>query len=535
MTDICRYKFLVIDDRDLLEIDNLQRKVNQAEKLAEPVLTMDAPWDTDHDQFGECLVIYDEEERGFKMWYSVVGKGTDEGGGVIADLPVGMAYATSTDGVNWERPSLGLVEVNGSKDNNYFIPPMGFYGSAIIKDPSDVPSRRYKMIFGVLGREARWAGFHVPLCLAFSADGLNWNRPTHVNPVIRGISDGCLSLYYDPDRRKYVLLTRRVPNLPRDISQYESYDLVNWEDRGRVLVAGDEHDPPEMYNVYYLAPFRYGEFHLGLINTMYTLEESESYESYNRSPHYPHDKLGHLDIQLAFTRDGKTWQRPLDRSAVVPYGAPGAPDAGAVYPAKNPVVHGGDTWIYYTARRDLHCWWHVWELEKSVPHGHLGCCMLARMPEDHWVSLDAGDNEGSFTHKPWGPPHEVFVNADAAEGEISAELVTPYGEVVPGCARTDCIPVTANGKDQALRWRDVPHPWDLHADYRGGVLARFYVRNAKLYSYTFTLPDPNGQLERDRLNARWCDHIKHRSDNWDRASNEPAGGVPPYAGPAVSS
>ena len=72
-----------------------------------------------------------------------------------------------------------------------------------------------------------------------------------------------------------------------------------------------------------------------------------------------------------------------------------------------------------------------------------------------------------------------------------------------------------------MRWPQVPHPWDLHPDYLGGVLVRFHLRNAKLYSYTFTLPDPTGQLELERQNARWCDHIRHRSDNWDRATNAP--------------
>ena len=72
-----------------------------------------------------------------------------------------------------------------------------------------------------------------------------------------------------------------------------------------------------------------------------------------------------------------------------------------------------------------------------------------------------------------------------------------------------------------------PLRWDLRSDYLGGVLMRFYLRNAKLYSYSFTLPDPTDQLELDRQNARWCDLIRHRSDNWDRASNEPpAVGMP---------
>ena len=95
--------------------------------------------------------------------------------------------------------------------------------------------------------------------------------------------------------------------------------------------------------------------------------------------------------------------------------------------------------------------------------------------------------------------------------------------MVPGS-----VPVTADGKDQPIKWKSGCRPWDSRQDYRGGLLVKFYLTNAKLYSYTFTLPDPDGQLERGRLNARWCEMIKHRSDQWDRASNEPAAGVSPF-------
>jgi len=157
--------------------------------------------------------------------------------------------------------------------------------------------------------------------------------------------------------------------------------------------------------------------------------------------------------------------------------------------------------------------------------------MLATMPEDHWVSLDAGAEEGSFVCKPWGPPHEVFVNADAEGGSVEAELVTPYGEPLPGYGRGECIPITANGANQRVQWKCGGHPWDLAKDYRGGILVKFYLKNAKLYSYTFTLPDPDGKLEKDRVNSRWCELIKHKSDNWDRLSTEPAIGLPPHGGP----
>jgi hypothetical protein len=58
-------------------------------------------------------VIYDDEARLFKSWY---------GGESERQLSTGtglrhvMLYATSQDGVRWDRPNLGLYEVMGSKE-----------------------------------------------------------------------------------------------------------------------------------------------------------------------------------------------------------------------------------------------------------------------------------------------------------------------------------------------------------------------------------------------------------------------------------
>lgn len=533
MSDTCNYKFLVIDNQDLLEINNLKRKVNQAIKQPEPVLKLDAPWDTEPmEMFNYNNVLYDADEKLFKMWYVVCAQDKDsywEGGRRTA-------YATSKDGINWEKPIMNMVEVNGSTENNYIIDKMGSLTYNIIDDPSDIGARRYKMIFQVESNESRWAGFHMPLCLAYSADGISWDRPIHVNPILRGISDAGWGFCYDRDRRKYQLYTRRVPNVPRDISLYESYDLVNWEDKGRIIVPGDEYDPPEMFNFQSMTPFFYEDFSMAMLSTQYSLPESEPYEIFNEPPADWHSKmLGHVDMQLAYSRDGVNWSRPKDRTPMIAYGGPGSPDEGIVFVGSaNPFTIDGDTYLYYTAARYQHnnhsksayMKEHNYDMRDAVS------CMLAKMPEDHWVSLDADNDEGSFVCKPWGPPHEVFVNADAKGGSIEAELVTPYGKVVPGYSRSDCIAVTANGKSQQIKWKNGKSAWETIAkDHLGGLMMKFYLKNAKLYSYTFTLPDPDGQLERDRLNARWCEHIKHRSGNWGRNSNEPAIGLPPYKGP----
>ena len=535
MTDVYAKKMLLIDDEYLLEVHNLKRKVNQAVKHPGAVLKLDAPWDTEKtDTFNYINVIFDEQEGLFKMWYVVTGIFP----GQYWEEGRKTAYATSKDGIHWEKPVMNMVEINGSRNNNYIIRQMLSMNYNIIVDPSDVAARRYKMTFTVESEETRWAKFYSSLGLAYSADGIIWDKPTHVNPILRGVSDDLWGFLYDPDRRKYLLFTRRVPNLPRDISLYESYDLVNWEDKGRILVGGDEHDPPETYNLHDLAtPFFYEDLFLGLLGTMYFLPGAETYTVYNRPPKdWPFKDLGIKDVQLAWSRDGRQWFRPDDRSAVIPTGQPGSPDAGCLFMSRNgPIVRDGETWMYYTACAEKHTMWSQEECmaERGNDARGMSCCMLAKMPEDHWVSLDAGAEEGFVltTTMAFGDWQELLLNADASGGYIEAELATPYGQVIEGFGRGDCIPVTGDGKDQPLRWRGPKSVAEIMPDHVGGPCIRFYLKNAKLYSFTVTEPDPDGARGRYWGDMRWCDAIKHRSDNWGSASNAPAGGVPPYTEP----
>ena len=528
MNNEYRYKVLLIDDAHLLEVHNLRRKVNPAVKHPEPVIELDAPWDGDPtDGFSYINVLYDEDEKLFKAWYTVTGFTA----GRYWESGRKTAYATSTDGIYWEKPIMDMVKINGSTANNYIIPRMLSLNYNILIDPSDPGSRRYKMTFTVESEESRWARFHCAICLGFSADGIHWDKPVHVNPILRGVSDDIWGFLYDPDRRTYQLYTRRVPNLPRDISLYESFDLVNWEDRGRVLVAPDEYDPPEMYNLHDLAsPFFYEDFCLGMVGTMYFVPDAESYTVFNRHPaDAPCQDCGLKNTQLAFSRDGVTWSRPRDRSPVIPNGPAGALDAGSIFPARSsPIVRDGETWMYYGASTNRHSFWS--QEEEMAKRGNdarkAHCCMLAKMPEDHWVSLDAGNSEGWFLARPYGTPAHLLVNADAEGGSVEAEFVTPYGEPVEGFTRADCIGISGNGKDQELRWKSGTNPRDLNETHRGGLCLKFYLKNAKFYSYSLMEPDPDGAIQRYWDNAKWNEAILHRSGNWDRNSNAPAGGLP---------
>lgn len=206
-----RKKYLFIDDSYVLNIHNLRRTTNQAAKHSEPILRMDAPWDTTRDEFSAVNVVYDPHDKMFKMWYGVSNRMVDWGG-----MTREIAYATSPDGIHWERQILNRVEHNRSKENNYVTSDdLEAFISSIIIDPSEPPIRRFKMIFKGSsvwgsGRVTDWARFHTPLNLAYSEDGLQWDVPRNINPVLRGISDEMFCFFYDVDRRKYQLYTRRV-------------------------------------------------------------------------------------------------------------------------------------------------------------------------------------------------------------------------------------------------------------------------------------------------------------------------------------
>ena len=92
-------------------------------------------------------VLYDDDENCFKMWCIIRATTTcyeRTGQGHF------MCYATSKDGIVWEKPELGIVACEGSRANNIVYPPPGVhYGLdpwGVVKDPQEQdPSKRYKM------------------------------------------------------------------------------------------------------------------------------------------------------------------------------------------------------------------------------------------------------------------------------------------------------------------------------------------------------------------------------------------------------
>jgi hypothetical protein len=76
---------------------------------------------------------------------------------------MGVCYAESNDGIVWRKPALGIVDFEGSRDNNLVV--RGPHGAGVFLDAREPdPARRYKMFF----QDKTTSG-------GFSRDGIRWS------------------------------------------------------------------------------------------------------------------------------------------------------------------------------------------------------------------------------------------------------------------------------------------------------------------------------------------------------------------------
>lgn len=423
-------------------------------KLSAPVLEPTTPWEAQG--IDQRVYIYGtvlrQPDGTFCMWYM-------QAGGRIL-------YATSADGLHWERPSLGRVPFEGSTANN--ILPVALQSPSLVIDPHDPdPARRYKLL-GCETQPPR-RGYTA----AYSSNGLDW-RLYERNPILPG-SDTC-TLAQDPMtgeflafhklNKTYRLHKRRLVYLA------VSRNMQDWSEPVLVL-APDETDDAQTRreggicsHFYNLSAFPYGTQWLGLVTHFRHLRDVPR-DGTARS-----GQDGPIDVQLVYSRDGRTWRRCEDRTPVIPNG-PYPYDAGCILGLANqPVLVDDEVWFYYTAITTTH--------GGVMPEKRVTIARAA-WRRDGWVSLgtDAGNGLIETTTLPLAGT--LTLNADAARGEIAVEVLDETGRVVPGYSRQDCLPVRQDAVNQPVRWRS-------HAALpaRSGLSLRIHLNTARLFSYTLT-------------------------------------------------
>src|SRR5205085_5216618 len=105
---------------------------------------------------------------------------------------------------------------------------------------------------------------------------------------------------------------------------------------------------------------------------------------------------------------------------------------------------------------------------------------LAILRRDGFASLDAGDKGGTLTMRPvtFSGKH-LFVNADAKDGELTAEVIDENGKALEGLSAADCVAVRADGTKQPVTWK----AGDLATAAGKPVRFRFALKKAKLFAF----------------------------------------------------
>ncbi len=448
---------LFVDDF-LIEQTTLKRTHHLAEYHPQnPVLKPDKPWEENCAMVFSDGVFYDPQDKLFKMWYM---------GGYLKST----CYATSRDGIQWEKPSLDVVP-----GANVVLPqPAGALrdSNTVWFDPADKdPQRRYKLVsFDLVdavvdGKKVR--KYRLPVYV--SPDGIHWTKVAEGGPC-----GDRTTVFYNAFRKVWVYGLRDYrKGLGRIRRYWESADLVSgsqWK-AGQPIpwVGADKDDPPredlktpcELYNLDCVA---YESVMLGL----FSIWRGQ-----------PKDRAKPNEICVGYSRDGFYWHRP-DRRAFIPVSETyGDWNWGNVQSAGGGCLIVGDRIYFYVSGR------------KGVKGSSTsGVCStgLATLRRDGFASMDA-EAEGALTTRPvrFSGKH-LFVNAAAKSGELRVEILDQGGQAIAPFTPDNCEPVRDDRTLQAVRWKGAA---DLSPLAGKPVKFRFHLRNGRLYAFWVSL-DANG-------------------------------------------
>ncbi len=475
--DVGSSKQLFLDGRVIEKLDAARRVWNQPVKYeGNPIMRGEQPWENwvvypD----GGPVVLFDKEERIFKMWYQTFhadGRSSEYRQRYI------MCYATSRDGLHWKKPNLGAIEWKGSRENNIVaIGNRGLIDTNVIKDARDPdPGRRYKTLY----YDTDGQGGPLGISVGFSADGIHWNLHPE-NPVLVGTGDTHTLLGWDESVGRYVAYLRpkaednrklgeggdRIRVIGRSVSD----DFLHWR-LPEIIIVPDEADDPDV-QFYGMPAFQYEGHYVGILWVFHTLSLL-------------------LDNHLAFSRDGVEWHRPQRRNVFLPLGAPGTWEDGMSY-ATTPIIYNDEIYIYYGGFNVIHNL-DTQETLGSVAGGRRreGAIGLARLRLDGFASLDAAFRTATVTTRILRfSGSRLLLNIQpsmkgrGAVDELSrfqVEITTPEGTPLPGYSFQDSADLAQGG----IR---TPATWKGNEDFSSlagqRVRLRFRYRNAKFYSFQF--------------------------------------------------
>jgi len=462
---------LLFDPLFLADSKGVELKMNAPHQDIEPVLVPDRPWEVG--RYGRYHTVMLEDGK-FRMWYAVSTKAD----GRQRHL---LCYAESSDGVHWEKPTLGIIPFNGSRENNIVAPPSpdaSQQGATVFRDDHGPAEERYKLWTKYLASdEDREKGIGTGLWAMVSPDGLHWKLLQEEGyPLTRGnASDSQHTCFWDEDVGKYVGFVR-IKKYPegqkKEVCYVGSYRLKKYpgfgaDDRDEAApVPGGT--PGWRPLVDYYAP---GGMKVPGAAHAYVLLPNAYY-------HWAEDAFpSTTDVRLATSRDMVNWWQHPAREPFLRVGMDGTVSAGMILANPWLIPVGDEIWLYYAGVGVDHR-----ELSggRRVPGG----VFRARLRRDGFISADASYDGGEFTTPPVtfaGSRLELNLDGSAG-GWLQVEMLTPNGTPVKGRELAACDTLRGNSTAKSVTWRGEQ---DVSALAGRPVRLRFVMRSMKLFAFQF--------------------------------------------------
>ena len=478
-------RILFFDTRDIERIENVALVMNPPAKRG-PCMRVETEWETR----GCRPLCFVEYQGQYRFYYKIS----------LDDERTVLAMAVSSDGIDWQRPDLGIVEFDGSKANNLVdIGSCTPNELCVFVDPNAPDDARFKAI----GHSQAERGMFV----LTSPDGLRFER--HPTNLAGFILDNHNSSFYDPRLGSYVIYSRGWdrdrPIAPlagsRTVIRIETDDLFSpvpfdtdapdqwpiskkWEGLGheemrRVnkelpsVISPDELDPPES-DIYQAAAVQY-------LPDAYLAFPSLYYHHPWAPEGFVND--GYLDLQFASSRDGVEWTRDL-RGSYVRLDLPDGHATKMMHMMVGMVPNGHRISQYYSGGRRSHGEGRIagdTKVEHAPPK--IGDPIVHRLEQrmDGFVSADSAYTGGTLITKPFVVAGDTLtVNIDtSASGDARAALLDEDGSEIAGYGLADSDRIQGNDTRCVLSWRSES---DLSALAGRRVKLMLRSRSAKLFA-----------------------------------------------------
>ncbi|MEN6427734.1 MAG: hypothetical protein ABFE13_20455 [Phycisphaerales bacterium] len=365
--------------------------------------------------------------------------------------PAVVCYAESPDGIHWERPTLDLVEFEGSKLNNIVWVGDGTHNFVPFKDanPRCSPDALYKAVAQPEDGARSLLAFQ-------SADGLHWQLLANEPILTQGAFDSQNLAFWDAVRQEYRCYFRDFRDNRRDIKVSTSQDFLHWTEPEWLQFPGA---PNEHLYTNAIMPYYRAEHLLIGFPTRYIPDRGSLTEGLFMS-----------------SRDGRTFDRWAE---------------AFIRTGLNP-----DKWH----NRSNYIWWGLVETESPLPGGGKELSLYtnesyyfegkaARTRRyscriDGFVSVHASMTGGEVLSKPLlFEGDELVVNfSTSCAGGLRVGIMDLSGRSPAGYGLSQCPEIYGDAIDHTVKWQSGS---DVSSLAGKPIRLRFALRDADLYAFGF--------------------------------------------------